>query len=110
MECPIAVIEAIGFRFFGGDRPRYRFDPGQVSERNKAIINPARYSNNVVPLIVNLCALITPSASSGISAIKSITRDEFDYLALLEKQKGYHLSIEEIEKELLKLRNYIGGK
>ena len=104
LEQPIDVIESIGFRFFGGDIPRYKFNPGQVSERNKTIAEPPRYTDNVVPLIINLAALTgTAELNSGMG-INQISREEFDYLALLEWRWGRHLAPVEVGAELLKLR------
>jgi hypothetical protein len=100
----VEEIEATGLSFFGGDRQRLKFVTGEVSEKTLVILTEnARYTYNLAPLIVNLAALLAFLGKTK-ARIKAISGEEFERLALLDWQNGRHLSVLELEKELLTMR------
>lgn len=98
---PVEEIEAIGFRFFKTNLPRYRFNPNQVGSKNsihKELFDDIEESD-VLHLIIVLHKLIMQGY------LENISRDEFIYLSVLEKKNKKPLSSDNVRKELLKIRS-----
>lgn len=99
---PVEAIEAIGFRFFKDDKPRSRFNPGEVSERN--IVNTKNNETGLQTDDTHLVLMLAKLILRG--EIETVSREEFIYLSLFVHENRQPASPDELKGELARVRAY----